>query len=156
MHFQEMAIDKDMSNVTTKDEAILWLWRAHNIVSDRISGDVTEDPVFPKIKFPSYTSCPQCRPGFNFSEDEVLTFLKKIHSDENIDSFGIRSIEEGVTPQSIMHFNHESERESNIITENLSSIVVIGFCVCILFIVALMFIPRKKRVPRRDNVSSNV
>lgn len=155
MHFQEMAVDKDMWNVTTKDEAILWLWKAHNIVSDRISGDVTEDPIFPKIKFPSYTSCPQCRPGFNFSETEVLTFLKKIHSDENINSFGLKSIDENVTPQSLLHY-YKNERESSIISENLSSIVVIGFCVCIVFTVALMFIPRKKRVCRRVNVSSNV
>lgn len=153
MHFQEMAIDKDMWNVSTKDQAIIWLWRAHNIVSDRLSGDVTEDPVFPKIKFPSSTACPQCRVGFNFSEEEVLTFLKKIHSDENINSFGIKSIDETITPQSAAHYHING---SNIVPENLSSIVVIGFCVCILFIVALMFIPRKNRVHRRANMSSNV
>lgn len=153
MHFQEMAADKDMWNVTTKDEAILWLWRAHNIVSDRLSGDVTEDPLFPKIKFPSSASCPQCRPGFNFSEVEVLTFLKKIHSDDNINSFGTKSIDESVvTAQSLLHYNR-TEDDSNIISENLSAIVVIGFCVCILFIVALMFVPRKRRVSRSVNAS---
>lgn len=157
MHFQEMAADKDMWNVTTKDEAILWLWRAHNIVSDRISGDVTEDPMFPKIKFPSSAVCPKCRPGFNFSEDEVLIFLKKMHANENINSFGTKSIEEIATPQSLIHF-YKNEHESNILSENFSSIAVIGFCVCIciLFTVALMFVPRKKSVARRVKNFSNV
>lgn len=153
IHFQEMAIDKDMWNVSTKDQAILWLWKAHNIVSDRLSGDSTEDPIFPKIKFPSYTACPQCRVGFNFSEHEVLTFLKKIHSDESINSFGIKSIDENIAPQSSAHYYNNG---NNTVPENLSSVVVIGFCVCILFIVALMFIPRKKRVHRRASTSSSV
>lgn len=140
-----MALDKGMWNVTTKDQAILWLWRAHNIVSDRISGDVTEDPVFPKIKFPSSTGCPQCSgPGFNFSEEEVLKFMKKVHSDENINKFGTVSTEENITAQ--YQLDHEkNENESNLLLENLSSIIVIGFCVCILLTIAFMFIPRRKK-----------
>lgn len=155
MHFQKMADDQDMLNVTSKDDAILWLWKAHNIVSDRISGDVTEDPIFPKIKFPSYTACPQCRQGFNFSENEVLEFLKKMHANENINSFGINSTDESVTAQALVHY-YKNERASNVVPENISSIVVIGFCVCILFLVALMFISRKKRVSRRVKSSVNV
>ncbi len=142
-----------MHNVSSKDDAILWLWRAHNTVSDRIHGDATDDPQFPKIKFPSYAVCPGCRPGFNFSESEVLKYLKKIHSDENINSFCIKSIDENPTAQSFVHY--WNEHDGNFVPENFSSMVVIGFCVCILFIVALMFVPRKKMVPRRVNKSSS-
>lgn len=146
-----MARDKGMLNVTTKDEAILWLWRAHNTVSDRISGDVTDDPVFPKIKFPSYTACSQCRAGFNFSDNEVLIFLKKIHSDENISEYGTVSVEENVAAKYLLD-HHENENESNIIMKNLPSIIVIGFCICILIIIAFMFIPRRKRNYNSSNV----
>ncbi|KAJ6639957.1 Sulfhydryl oxidase 1 [Pseudolycoriella hygida] len=94
IHFQEMAVERDMWNVTTTDQAILWLWKAHNIVNDRLSGDVTDDPLFPKIKFPSYRACQKCRSGFNFSENEVLLYLKDLYSDEKINNFGMESIDE--------------------------------------------------------------
>lgn len=159
MHFNAMTMERNMGNVSSKDAAVLWLWKAHNAVSDRISGDATDDPVFPKIKFPSSTVCPQCRPGFNFSEDEVLQFLKKIHSIENINQFGTKSIDENVTPQPVVYYVNLNEYESGFVPGTFSSIVVIGFCVCILLIVVLiMFIPRKKRssVSKVKMISLNV
>ncbi|KAG4080123.1 hypothetical protein HA402_008194 [Bradysia odoriphaga] len=144
MHFQEMAVARDMWNVSTGDDAVLWLWKAHNIVSDRISGDTTDDPEFRKIKFPSFTACPQCRVGFNFSEDDVLTFLKDIHSDENIDSFGSKSSDE--IPKSLHRVIDEAATK---VPVNHSTIAAIGLCVCILFVVALMVIFRKVKGPSR-------
>lgn len=150
-----MAVARDMWNVSTKDEAVLWLWKAHNMVSDRISGDVTDDPEFRKIKFPSHDACYQCRDGFNFSEGEVLLFLKNIHSDESINSFGSQSIDEKISPESLVRYVDEGAR--TLVPGSFSLIVAIGFCVCIMFVAVFMFIPRKKRAPRKSSIcTSNV
>lgn len=103
-HFQTMAEKEGMWNVTSTQDAILWLWNAHNIVNDRLSGDSTDDPVFPKIKFPSKDECPQCRqfkysgldtycrkkPGFEFTwvKNKVMGFLRLIYSNRKISQFG--------------------------------------------------------------------
>lgn len=52
-HFQEMTARRNMLNVTNKDDAVLWLWSAHNEVNKRLAGDETEDPEFPKVQFPT-------------------------------------------------------------------------------------------------------
>lgn len=49
-HFQTMATKNKIWNVTSKDEAILWLWKAHNDVNKRLSGDLTEDPDHKKLQ----------------------------------------------------------------------------------------------------------
>ncbi|XP_070072196.1 sulfhydryl oxidase 2 [Drosophila takahashii] len=89
-HFQQMAIRRNMSSVKTHDEEILWLWEAHNEVNQRIAGDSTEDPKFPKIQFPSPDNCPTCR--YNNSEwrrDEVLKYLKNIYDIKNLSFYGL-------------------------------------------------------------------
>lgn len=49
-HFQTMATKNKIWNVTSKDDAVLWLWNSHNEVNKRLSGDVTEDPEHKKIQ----------------------------------------------------------------------------------------------------------
>lgn len=89
-HFQEMAKRRRMDLVRTHDEEILWLWAGHNEVNERLSGDATEDPQFPKIQFPSPEDCPSCRN--NNSEwvtGEVLQYLKSLYDKENLSFYGL-------------------------------------------------------------------
>lgn len=95
-NFDTMAVEENMWNATSKNEAIIWLWSAHNIVSDRLTGDSTDDPEFPKIKFPSHEACPECRQykckgGYEFTwvNEKVLPFLKDMHSENKISVMGI-------------------------------------------------------------------
>ena len=109
-HFTEMAAKNKIWNVPNKDDAILWLWSAHNEVNQRLAGDSTEDPVFPKIQFPDEQMCSQCyrtssanRSGdsdgtVNWDKNEVLFFLKRIHSPVNISRLGVD--DESVLPES--------------------------------------------------------
>ncbi|EDW59920.1 sulfhydryl oxidase 1 [Drosophila virilis] len=99
-HFQAMATRRKIWNVATKDEAVLWLWSAHNEVNQRLAGDDTEDPQFPKVQFPSASSCAKCRQApasalkenleINWNKEAVLSFLKNIHNPQFVSRFGVQ------------------------------------------------------------------
>uniref|UniRef100_H3BBW7 Sulfhydryl oxidase n=1 Tax=Latimeria chalumnae TaxID=7897 RepID=H3BBW7_LATCH len=86
-HFEEMA-EESMDSVKTVDEAILWLWKKHNAVNKRLAGAPSEDPEFPKVQWPTPDFCPACHKSIKglhtWNEDEVLKFLKRHYSTENI------------------------------------------------------------------------
>ncbi|KAH8335750.1 hypothetical protein KR074_012633, partial [Drosophila pseudoananassae] len=89
-HFQEMAKRRRMDLVRTHDEEILWLWAGHNEVNERLSGDATEDPQFPKIQFPSPESCPSCRNNASeWQTGEVLQYLKSLYGKDNLSFYGL-------------------------------------------------------------------
>lgn len=89
-HFLEMAGRNKIFDVRTKDEAVLWLWRAHNEVNARLSGDNTEDPEHKKIQYPAAEHCPACRHINNsWNEQEVLRYLKVKYSYNSIKFDGI-------------------------------------------------------------------
>lgn len=89
MHFQQMAEKRELFKVMSWEESVLWLWRAHNEVNKRLAGDATEDPVYPKVQFPTKERCPQCwKNADNPDEVEILNYLKQMYSKENINYFG--------------------------------------------------------------------
>lgn len=78
-HFVEMS-KTIQGNVTTLRESVLWLWKAHNSVNNRLAGDLSEDPSFPKVQFPEAVMCPQCRFGNgSFNENTVLNYLVSMY-----------------------------------------------------------------------------
>ncbi|KAH8369586.1 hypothetical protein KR093_000230 [Drosophila rubida] len=102
-HFQAMASRRKIWNVGSKDEAVLWLWQAHNEVNLRLAGDATEDSQFPKVQFPTVSSCTQCRHNatasatatktgadIDWNKDAVLSFLKNIHNPQFVNRFGVQ------------------------------------------------------------------
>ncbi|MEE6505244.1 hypothetical protein FKM82_005472 [Ascaphus truei] len=86
-HFEEMA-KESMDTVKTLDEAVLWLWRKHNVVNNRLAGAPSEDPKFPKVQWPSPKLCASCHEEVkglhNWNEKEVLSLLKRHHSSQEI------------------------------------------------------------------------
>lgn len=52
-------------------DMMTYLWRAHNIVNNRLHGDPTEDPQFIKMQFPPPFLCPTCHSGGQFSRRQV-------------------------------------------------------------------------------------
>lgn len=88
-HFQEMAIRRKIHEVASLEDAVLWLWQAHNEVNKRLSGDLTEDPKFPKIEFPNKHNCQRCRnPDESWDSGEVLKYLKRMYTSVNIHYMG--------------------------------------------------------------------
>jgi len=87
-----MAEERKLQTVSGLNEAVLWLWEAHNVVNKRLKGDLTEDPVHPKIQFPSVTSCMTCRgEGEDWEKDEVLNYLKVRFNKPNVCQYGLNS-----------------------------------------------------------------
>lgn len=157
-HFQQMAARNKIWNVTSKDDAILWLWSSHNEVNKRLSGDATEDSDHPKIQFPSAETCPECRKkiltnhhnhrqytldnGHEWNLLEVLQFLKKMYGFDNRHPLGLQ--EAGLVPQRLIHGDSYHPAGSNRIFGNVMSNMDIGMgallwvcCIAIILCVAV-------------------
>ncbi|XP_033207328.1 sulfhydryl oxidase 1-like [Belonocnema kinseyi] len=96
-HFAEMANRSKIFEVKNEDDNILWLWRAHNEVNERLAGDATEDPQHKKIQYPGAKDCSACRDeNGNWKEDAVLSYLKSKYRYEGINFYksSIKSKEE--------------------------------------------------------------
>uniref|UniRef100_A0A6B2E8R6 Sulfhydryl oxidase n=1 Tax=Phlebotomus kandelakii TaxID=1109342 RepID=A0A6B2E8R6_9DIPT len=152
-HFQEMAKKNRMFSVASQDNAILWLWSAHNQVNKRLSGDTTEDPAHPKIQYPSATECPQCRRGDNASHNddsdpwdrtEVLFYLRRIHSPQNISRLGVD--DEAALPASL-DVLRAKRYVSNVFSDidMRMGLLLYGFCICMLLAAVRLFLKRGYR-----------
>uniref|UniRef100_A0A665TRU8 Sulfhydryl oxidase n=1 Tax=Echeneis naucrates TaxID=173247 RepID=A0A665TRU8_ECHNA len=78
-HFENMARES-LTEVSTLSSAVLWLWSRHNQVNNRLAGDLSEDPNFPKIQWPSPEMCPACHTAKTngdhlWNKEKVLAFL---------------------------------------------------------------------------------
>ncbi|KAE8582348.1 hypothetical protein XENTR_v10020090 [Xenopus tropicalis] len=87
-HFEAMA-KETMDSVRTPDQAVLWLWRKHNAVNNRLSGAPSEDPKFPKVQWPTSDLCSACHGQTgggtqSWNENEVLSFLKRYYGKQEI------------------------------------------------------------------------
>ncbi|XP_063791900.1 sulfhydryl oxidase 2 [Pseudophryne corroboree] len=86
-HFEAMA-EASVETVKTMDEAVLWLWRTHNVVNNRLAGAESEDPKSPKVQWPTPALCSACHEEthglHNWNEQEVLAFLKRLYGSKEI------------------------------------------------------------------------
>lgn len=79
--------------LTQRDGVVIWLWRSHNRANHHLRGDITEDPVHPKVQFPVAESCPVCHHGSSWNETAVLHYLVEYYgaanvADDDIDNGG--------------------------------------------------------------------
>ncbi|XP_039668279.1 sulfhydryl oxidase 1 isoform X1 [Perca fluviatilis] len=87
-HFEIMATES-LVEVNTLSSAVLWLWSRHNRVNNRLAGDLSEDPNFPKIQWPPPEMCPACHTvkengEHKWSKEQVLPFLLSHFSSSSI------------------------------------------------------------------------
>lgn len=152
-HFQQMATQNKMWSITSKDMAILWLWSSHNEVNERLSGDLTEDPDFPKAQFPSRDICPKCYKavsngsGWEWDKMEVQFFLKHIHKLENISIFGVDNemALPGVAEKLLMGHRGEGKTMGGMLDDrDFRFGLILYVCSVLLIIVAVkMFVKRR-------------
>lgn len=142
-----MAKKRKIWNNPSKDEAILWLWAAHNEVNERLSNDNTDDPSFPKMQFPSAVSCPQCikhehydshADNNMYNKDNVLKFLKNIHNPEYVSRYGLDNVE-------VMQPSSEKLRQKRMISSVFTDMdmgmgmLLYGFCIVMLVVAFKLF-----------------
>lgn len=151
-HFQEMAARNHIWSVASKDDAVLWLWSAHNEVNKRLSGDETEDPEFPKLQFPS--NCDECRRAqsnvhghkiigeIQWDRGEVLKYLKEKNSPGNLDLLGVEH--ELLIPKFMARM---SANHGNIFTDMdiRMGMFLYVFCICMMVIAVKLFLKRGYR-----------
>ncbi len=102
-HFLQMAengsaIDREVHSV---EDALLWLWKAHNKVNVRLSGDISDDEVFPKERFPNRQHCSDCYNNRLAGSDgwreyrlaNVKQFLKEMYVMENFSFEGLTVVD---------------------------------------------------------------
>lgn len=87
-HFESMA-NESLANVPQASVAVLWLWSRHNRVNNRLAGELSEDPSYPKIQWPSPEMCSVCHTvkangDHKWDTDQVLTFLTSYFSKNRI------------------------------------------------------------------------
>lgn len=169
-HFQEMAERNNIWKVTTKDEAVLWLWTAHNEVNRRLAGDNTEDPAFPKIQYPTADACPQCyqqmipvqgitpadTPMPLWNSGEVLYYLRRVYSLFNLSRYGVD--DEKVLPE-MMTSAYSSKLQSSTSSGGAFSemdvrmgILLYAFCMLIIVVAVKLFLHRgyRKKIYTHD------
>lgn len=169
-HFQQMAERNGISKVATNDAAVLWLWSTHNEVNRRLAGDPTEDPVFPKIQYPSQYACPQCYQEMipndsatplgssnntpHWDTGEVLYYLRRVYSAINLSRYGVD--DESILPEllSSVHSsklqtstNSGSAHSSSIFSEIdvRMGILLYAFCMLIIVVAVKLFMQRGYR-----------
>uniref|UniRef100_A0A914QE45 Sulfhydryl oxidase n=1 Tax=Panagrolaimus davidi TaxID=227884 RepID=A0A914QE45_9BILA len=84
-HFLEMTektYKMDKEKIKTSEDAVLYLWNAHNIVNKRLHGKPeTEDPQFLKYQFPPEFLCKDCQKSDDkFDDKKVMEFLNKYYT----------------------------------------------------------------------------
>lgn len=101
-HFLQMAEDGGAirRDIRNPDDAILWLWKSHNKANQRLSGDISDDPAFPKEKFPNRQHCSDCYNGrvggadlwTEFRLKYVKKFLKDMYGSQAISMHGLTEV----------------------------------------------------------------
>ncbi|CAF0981773.1 unnamed protein product, partial [Didymodactylos carnosus] len=95
-HFMKETVDVENIQLN-KYETIFYLWNIHNRVNQRLRGDLTEDPLHPKLQFPPIALCKQCHESDKdndtlFNKDRTIEFLLKFYSKDNIDTSNLTII----------------------------------------------------------------
>ncbi|KAG2617679.1 sulfhydryl oxidase 1-like isoform X1 [Panicum virgatum] len=99
-HFYEMCSSVPVPFKSARD-LTLWLWRAHNIVNERLMKEEkdldTADPSFPKVIWPPKQLCPSCYRSSSraadgamqveWEEDEVFHFLVDYYGKKLVSSY---------------------------------------------------------------------
>lgn len=83
-HFLEYANKSDARSIDSKRDGVLWLWKTHNLVNDRLSREQDSvgkgDPIFPHRQWPSKEHCRSCIVDTDYFEDNIYKFLMKYYN----------------------------------------------------------------------------
>lgn len=156
-HFQEMAQRENIWNVKSNEEAVLWLWSAHNQVNKRLAGDATEDPAFPKLQFPTNKMCSSCHrdessndSSTQWNRDEVLNYLRQTNAHANVSRYGVN--DETIQSESPRAQAHTSTSTAFSDMDVRMGMLLYAFCILIIIVAVKLFMRRgyRKKVYTHD------
>lgn len=113
-HFlQEADNGLAFEKVKGPNDAVLWLWKTHNRVNQRLSGDITDDSAFPKEKFPNKEHCSDCYDGHvagydlwsEFQLPQVVNFLKDMYGPSGISLQNLKNLD-SLDKKRVMNAQH--------------------------------------------------
>lgn len=154
-HFIQMTTSIK-SNVSSLDDAVLWLWSAHNQVNQRLAGDVTEDPMHPKVLFPLKVHCETCRQDDEWNKTEVLNYLKKMYTTISLKQTPYDNIH--IDPQSIQASPHIiDDTDYNIIEEgdwaiDVNTCLISYILSCSVLMILFYLLVMKKRCKKNKYI----
>lgn len=83
-HFEKIS-RRLKSSLVRPESSVLWLWRVHNQVNHRTKGSVSEDPLFPKVQFPTQIMCNKCyKSNSEFNETNVFEYLLQYYDPKSL------------------------------------------------------------------------
>lgn len=146
-HFKDMSTGKKLFDVTDHQDAVMWLWEAHNQVNERLSGDSTDDPEFPKIQYPSTEMCSDCKTESQWNRERVKEYLMHQYKTVNLNKIDDEALKEQLS-------NDGSRiKMSNVVSsfddiDKRLGIFLYVFCIFILLAAVKKFLcPRYKKKP---------
>ncbi len=155
-HFYNMTKNVE-HEVHTHNEAVVWLWRAHNKVNKRLSKEPSTDPSYPKIPYPPKDLCTECSDEryhntwnnsrmFTWKDDVVLNYLKVHYGANNV---RLADSEETTKPDGVRYISSSSIVRvigfGMTYFDTSLCVVVYGTGVVILVVLYMYVLRRRKR-----------
>ncbi|UJR25107.1 hypothetical protein I4U23_006466 [Adineta vaga] len=138
-NFMKETDDLHQLDSKNKHAAVIYLWKIHNHVNERLHGDETEDPQNPKVQFPSEELCSKCHTDkTNFDMTSTLDFLLKQYSKDNLDLSSVESYNQNVNKKDQSELNSNGKASIDqytmieISTDSKQKSVFFGFIASIL------------------------
>ncbi|KAL3143049.1 hypothetical protein ABBQ38_003324 [Trebouxia sp. C0009 RCD-2024] len=156
-HFVTMTEQPDAESVTTRRDAVLWMWKAHNQVNARLERQEEDgkdgDPAFPKQQWPPADLCPLCHlpssqsanPSWN--EDKTYRFLLKFYSQPST-SKGLIDLVPQKTAKQLSDISHGIKKSAGPHANRALFVLVLGLAAA-----AVVACIRTRRAPGRRSKS---
>ncbi|CAF0990847.1 unnamed protein product [Rotaria sordida] len=163
-NFMKETQDINQLDSQNKHAAVMYLWTIHNRVNKRLHGDNTEDPLHPKIQFPSGSLCSKCHltnenSDNNFDLSNIINFLLRYYSKDNIDLLSVENFiinhdnKQNLMPQyerrtsidqySMIEITDESTEKFGLIRFIISIIQHFPLYFFILLVIIIIFVRRR-------------
>eukprot|EP01025_Chloroclados_australasicus_P043417 TRINITY_DN4643_c0_g2_i1.p1 TRINITY_DN4643_c0_g2~~TRINITY_DN4643_c0_g2_i1.p1 ORF type:complete len:509 (-),score=54.13 TRINITY_DN4643_c0_g2_i1:1998-3524(-) len=93
-HFMQMITSKEAQQISSRRDAVMWMWMAHNKVNKRLveeeKKEGTGDPQYPKVQWPPLSLCLDCYETNNqqdpqWSYPHVYQFLMHYYGNIEVD-----------------------------------------------------------------------
>ncbi|CAF1622204.1 unnamed protein product [Adineta ricciae] len=153
-NFMKETSELHQLDANDKNAAVVYLWKVHNHVNERLHGDETEDPQNPKIQFPSSNLCPKCRMGeTNFDSASTLDFLLQHYSKDNFDLSSVENPSEPsnkkdqlpsrIDQYSMIEINHDFKQKSGLFSHLTSIVQRFSFYFLIFIVIIVLYVRRR-------------